>query len=60
MTGSVLERGGDEQPQKGRHQADHQKPSQVLGQRELPADQDPEHQPELPHKIRGGELEGKG
>ena len=28
-----------------------------LGQRELPADQHPEHQPKLPDEIRRGELE---
>src|SRR3954454_12500323 len=30
---------------------------EVLGERELPADQHPQHEPELPHEVRGGELE---
>ena len=34
-------------------------PPEVLGERELPADQDPQDEAELPHEVGGGELEGQ-
>ena len=42
-----------------RHQHDHHDPAEVLGERELPADQHPQHEAELPHEVRRGELEGE-
>ena len=42
-----------------RHQRDHHDPADELGERELPADQDPEHQAELPDEVGRGELEGE-
>ena len=53
----LLERAADEQPQQHRHQHDHHDPADVLRDRELPADQHPQHQPELPHQVRRRELE---
>ena len=50
-------RGGTNAPQQHRHQRDHHDPAEVLAERELPADQDPQHEPELPDEVRGGELE---
>ena len=38
---------------------DHHDPAEVLRERELPADQDPQHEPELPHEVGRGELEGE-
>ena len=47
----------EEQPQSSGHQHDHHDPAEVLGERELPADQHPQDQPQLPHEVGGGELE---
>ena len=55
----LLEARRDEQPQRHRHQHDHHDAADVLGQRELPADQDPEDQAQLPDQVGGGELEGE-
>jgi len=60
----VLARGGleprcDERAQKERHQGDHHEAADVLGKRELPADQRPEHEPQLPNEVRRRELEGE-
>jgi hypothetical protein len=60
--GGVLARAGlqarrDECPQADRHQGDHHQAADELGHRELPADEDPEHQAELPDQVRRGELE---
>ena len=52
-----LEPGRDEQPQRDRHQRDHHDAAEVLGERELPADQHPQDEPELPDEVRRGELE---
>ncbi len=49
----------DEQPQHQRHQDDHHEAAEVLGERELPAEQHPQHQAELPDEVRRGELEGQ-
>ena len=38
---------------------DHHEAADVLGQRELPADQHPQDEPELPHEVRRRELEGE-
>ena len=57
LAGLLLELRADEQPQQHRHQHDHHDPADVLGERELPADQHPQHQPELPHEVGRGELE---
>ena len=56
----LLQAGRYEEPQCRRHQHDHHDPAEVLGERELPADEDPEHEPELPHEVGRGELEGEG
>ena len=49
----------DEKAQRQRHQHDHQRPADVLGEGELPADQHPEHQPQLPDQVGRGELEAE-
>ena len=46
-----------EQAQRQRHQRDHHHPAEVLGERELPADQHPQHEAQLPHEVGRGELE---
>jgi hypothetical protein len=55
-SGDLLELGGDEQPEHDGHQHDHYDPAEVLRERELPADQDPQDEPELPHEVCRGEL----
>ena len=52
----LLEPGRDEHAHEERHQDDHHQPAEVLGQGELPADQHPEHEAELPHQVGGREL----
>ena len=49
----------DEPPQQHRHQHDHHDAADVLGEGELPAEQDPEDEPELPDEVGRGELEGE-
>jgi hypothetical protein len=41
------------------HDHDQEETAHELGQRELPADQDPHHETKLPDEIGRGELEGK-
>ena len=48
-----------EQAQQQRHQHDHHDPADVFAERELPADQDPQDEAELPDEVRRGELEGE-
>ena len=50
---------GDEDAGEQPHEHDQHDPADELGERELPADQHPEHEPELPHEIGRGELEGQ-
>jgi len=52
----LFELGGDEEAQQGGHQHDHHDPADVLREGELPADQHPENQSELPDEVGGGEL----
>ena len=52
LAGLLLQAVGDERAELHRHQRDHHDPADVFGERELPADQHPQHQPELPHQIR--------
>src|SRR6266566_1866980 len=46
-----------EEPQPQPHQRDQDHPADELGECEVPADEDPDHDPELEDKIRRGELE---
>jgi hypothetical protein len=39
---------------------DHHDAAQILGGRELPAEQQPQHEPQLPDEVGGGKLEGQG
>jgi hypothetical protein len=55
--GLLLELRAHEQPQQRRHQHDHHDPADVLGDGELPPDQHPDYEPELPDEVRRGELE---
>ena len=57
-TGLFLEPPGDEQPDPGPHERDQQDPAHELRQGELPAEEDPHHDPDLEDEVRGGELEG--
>jgi len=56
--GLLLERWGDEEANQEGHQDDHDQAAEVLGQGELPADQHPQHEAELPHQVGGRELKG--
>ena len=57
LAGLLLEALGDEQPQQHGHDDDQHEPADELGERELPADQHPHHDPKLEHEVRRGELE---
>ena len=48
---------GEEASEDEREDDDHERPADELGQRELPAEQDSHHDPELDHEVGGGELE---
>ena len=53
----LLDPARNEDPEDEGHDHDHDQAADVLRDRELPADQHPEHEPELPDEVRGGELE---
>jgi len=53
----LVERTRDEQPQQERHEHDENEPAEELCGGELPDEEDPEHEPELPDEIPRGELE---
>ncbi len=59
LAGLRLQARRDERPQQQRHQHDHHDAADVLGERELPADQHPQHEAQLPHEVGRGELEGQ-
>ena len=49
----------DEDPQQRPHEGDHHDAAEVLGEGELPADEHPQHEAQLPDEVRRGELEGQ-
>ena len=53
----LLEPRRDERTDEHPHQHDQDEPADELGQRELPAEEDPRHDPELEDEVRRGELE---
>jgi len=55
----LLEAFRDEQPQQHGHRDDQDQSANELGERELPADQHPEDDPQLEDEVGGGELEGQ-
>ncbi len=55
----ALEPRRDEGPQERPHERDQDEPAHELREGELPAQQQPQHQAELPHEVGGGELEGQ-
>ena len=57
--GLLLQPRRDEAAQQQRHQRDHDDAADELGERELPADQHPEDEAELPDQVGRGELEGE-
>ena len=59
-TGLFLEPPRDEQPHGEPHERDQDDAADELGERELPAQKEPQHEAELEHEVRGGELERHG
>ena len=59
LAGSPLQARRDERAQQHGHDRDQQQAADELGQRELPADQDPDHDSELDDEVGRGELEGQ-
>jgi len=55
----LLEPAGYEGAQQERHRDDHHEPSDKLAERELPADQQPDHRTEFDDQVRRRELEGE-
>ena len=53
----LLEAARDEEPQPGPHERDQEHAADELRERELPAEEDPDHDPELEDEVRGRELE---
>ena len=57
LAGQLDEPRLEEEPRQQRQQPDHDHPADVLAQRELPADQDPHHKPELDDEVGRGQHE---
>ena len=53
----LLEPPRDEEADPGPHERDQDEAAEELRERELPAEEDPHHDPDLEHEVRRGELE---